>query len=243
MNETFRRKRMEKAVREMKSHYIVCGLAGAGSYILRELRSTDRPHVLVESTRDDLERDAAGSDTPFIEGDATDSDTLLKAGVTRARGLFAVTGDDNQNLVISLTAKGLNPDLRIIASCKAMKNADKIRKAGADAIVSPTYIGGLRMASEMIRPSVVSFLDVMLREEGGNLRIEELPVPAEFVGRPLSELKLQEFEHILLLALRSGEKWHYNPPRRQVLGEGDILIFMTPPEERRNLEEILSGRS
>ena len=83
----------------------------------------------------------------------------------------------------------------------------------------------------------------MLREEGGNLRIEELTVPAGFVGRPLSDLDLQAFEHILLLALRSGEKWRYNPPRRLVLAEGDVLIFMTSPEERRSLEEIFSGRS
>jgi voltage-gated potassium channel len=95
-------------------------------------------------------------------------DTLLKAGIEKAKGLFAVTGDDNQNLVVSLTAKQLNPNLRVVAQCNEIKNSQKMRKAGADATVSTTSIGVLRMASEMVRPTVVSFLDTMLRDRERN---------------------------------------------------------------------------
>ena len=241
LNETFRRKKMEKKVREMSSHHIVCGLAGTGTYILRELHSTGRPHVLVEQDRqriDDYRSEVR--DLPVIEGDATDSDTLVRAGIERAQGLFAVTGDDNQNLVISLTARELNPEVRVIARCEVMKNVDRVKKAGADAVVSPTYIGGLRMASEMLRPSVVSFLDIMLHREDLNLRIEEMPVPGRFSGRSIADLDLQSFRHLLLLALKTAGEWLYNPPREHGLREGDILIFMTSPQEREQLERLFA---
>lgn len=243
LNETFRRRKMEKKVRELKGHFIVCGLAGTSRYILQELRTTGRPHVLIVRDLDEVDR---GSEEEkgllCIEGESTDSDTLIRAGIERARGLFAVTGDDNQNLVISLTARELNPEVRVIARCEAMKDAERMKKAGADAVVSPTYIGGLRMASEMLRPSVVTFLDVMLRKDGGDLRIEELSVPGTLAGRPLSDLDLGRFDHLLLLALRVGASWHYNPSRDQVLREGDTLIFMTSRGERQELEKLFDRR-
>lgn len=243
LNETFRRRKMEKKVREMKGHFIVCGLAGTSRYILQELQSTGRPHVLIVQDLGEIDRSREEEkDLLCIEGDITDSDTLIRAGIERARGLFAVTGDDNQNLVISLTARELNPEVRVIASCEIMKGAERMKKAGADAVVSPTYIGGLRMASEMLRPSVVSFLDVMLRQDGADLRIEELSVPGRLAGRPISNLNLGRFDHLLLLALRTDAGWHYNPPREQVLKEGDTLIFMTSTGERQELENLFSSR-
>ena len=244
LNETFRRRKMEKKVREMKGHFIVCGLAGTSRYILQELRSTGRPHVLIVQDLEEVDRAREEEkDLLCIEGESTDSDTLIRAGIERARGLFAVTGDDNQNLVISLTARELNPEVRVIASCDVMKDAERMKKAGADAVVSPTYIGGLRMASEMLRPSVVSFLDVMLRKDGADLRIEELSVPGTLAGRPISDLNLGRFDHLLLLALRAGASWHYNPSRDQVLSEGDTLIFMTSTGERQELENLFIPRS
>jgi voltage-gated potassium channel len=242
LNETFRRKKMEKAVEALEGHYIVCGLDGVGAYVLEELRSTDRPHVLVDDNREELDRyREEGRELLFLEGDPTDSDTLRKAGAGRASGLFAVTDDDNRNLVISLTARQLNPALKVIARCEIMKNAEKMRSAGADAIVSPTFIGGLRMASEMLRPSVVSFLDEMLRSDDASLRIEEQVVPDSFVGRPMSDLDLGRFRHLLLLAVKTSTGWVHNPPRSHVMDKGETLIFMTSPEERQELEKIFSS--
>jgi voltage-gated potassium channel len=177
----------------------------------------------------------------FIEGDATDSDVLSEAGIADAKGLFAVTGDDNQNLVISLTAKQLNPLIRVVASCKDLKNVEKIKKAGADAVVSPTFIGGLRMASEMVRSTVVSFLDTMLRDKEMNLRIEEIAVPATFAGKDVSELDLGKYRHVLLLAVKTEGDWIYNPREDYTIQLGDTLIFMTTPEERTELEKVFQG--
>jgi voltage-gated potassium channel len=236
LTESFRRRRMEKAAGSSRDHYIVCGLGSVGFYIVSELYATKRPHVIVDVDKKNIERSLASlPDEVFIEGDATDSDTLLKAGIEKARGLFAVTGDDNQNLVVSLTAKQLNPNLRVVARCNELKNSEKIKKAGADAVVSPTAIGGLRMASEMVRPTVVSFLDTMLRDREKNLRVEELPVPESFVGRPISALNLKRCSHTLLLAVKTGEDWVYNPQESYIINQENTLVFMTTPE---GIEEL-----
>jgi voltage-gated potassium channel len=240
LSESFRRRRMEKAAGNSRGHYIVCGLGSVGSYIVNELHATRRPHVIVDVDKKNVERSLELlRDEVFIEGDATDSETLLKAGIEKARGLFAVTGDDNHNLVISLTAKQLNPKLRVVARCNGVKNSQKMKKAGADAVVSPTAIGGLRMASEMVRPTVVSFLDIMLRDKEKSLRVEELPVPGSCVGKALSALNLKRCSHSLLLAVRSGEDWVYNPSENYVIVPDNTLVFMTTPEGREELTGLL----
>lgn len=230
---------MEKIAGNYTEHYIVCGLGSVGCCVANELHATNRPHVIVDVSKKDMDKSLeSAQDEVFIEGDATDSDTLLRAGIEKARGLFAVTGDDNQNLVISLTAKQLNPKLRIVARCSDMKNSGKMKKAGADAIVSPNAIGGLRMASEMVRPTVVSFLDTMLRDTGMNLRVEELPVPESFAGRPISALNLKRFCHVLLLAVKTGEEWVYNPSESYVIDQKNTLVFMTTPEGRDEIAKF-----
>lgn len=111
-------------------------------------------------------------------------------------------------------------------------------RAGADAVVSPGFKGGLRMASEMIRPTVVSFLDMMLRDREKNLRVEEIAVPNQFVGRSISTLDLMGYPQTLLLAVKAQESWIYNPPDSHVIRPDDTLVFMTTPEGRGELERL-----
>jgi len=239
MTETFRRRKMEKSIKKLKRHYIVCGIEGVGFHILNELSETKRPHVIVDIDRGRIDKALElFQEELFIEGDATDSDALIAAGVKEASGLFAVTGDDNQNLVISLTAKQLNPQVRVVARCRDLKNVEKMKKAGADAVVSPTFIGGLRMASEMVRSTAVSFLDTMLRDKEKNLRVEEMTVSESLAGKPVSALNLSDYPNILLLAVKTEGGWTYNPPADHVMKLWDTLIFMTTPDERDKLETI-----
>ncbi len=242
LSKAFRRTKMEKVIKKLKGHFIVCGVDGVGSYILTELAETKRPRVMVDISKTEIEKVLEISpEEIFLEGDATDSDVLSRAGIAEAKGLFAVTGDDNQNLVISLSAKQLKPDIRVVAACKDLKNIEKIRKAGADAVVSPTFIGGLRMASEMVRSTVVSFLDTMLRDKERNLRIEEISAPSSFEGKSISDLRLGKHPHVLLLAVKREKEWIYNPPESHTLKPGDTLIFMTTPELRSEIEKIFEG--
>jgi voltage-gated potassium channel len=241
LNEAFLRRKMEKTIRKLSDHFIVCGIDGVGHYIINELYETKRPHVIVDTSRQNIEKFLHDyHEDFFIVGDATDNDTLLEAGVMKAKGVFAVTGDDNNNLVISITAKQLNPSVKVIACCYDLKNMDKIKKAGADAVISPTFIGGLRMASEMIRPAVVSFLDIMLRDKKKNLRIEEIPVPDSYSGQPLSVLNLQKYPDTLLLAVKIKSDWIFNPDRHYAFTPGTTLIIMTTPEDREEIQKAVS---
>lgn len=239
LKEVFRRKRMEKEIGKLKGHYIICSAEDVGFYVVNELHITQRPYVVIDMDKTKIERALkAFPELLSVEGDATDGETLQKAGIHVASGLFAVTGDDNQNLVISLTAKQTNPDIRVIAKCNDVKNLEKIKKAGADAVVSPSYIGGLRIASEMIRPTAVSFIDVMLRDREKNLRIEEVVVPPSFEGKPIRALNLRAFPSILLLAIKTDGEWIYNPPRDHIFSRGNTLIVMISTEDRLLIENL-----
>ncbi len=233
---------MEKMVNNYRHHFIVCGLGAIGSYIAGELYSIKRPYVIVDVDKDVVEKALQSlPDQIVLEGDATSNDTLIKAGIERARGLFAVTGDDNQNLVISLTAKQINPKLRVVARCTDVRNDEKMRRAGANAVVSPGFIGGLRMTSEMIRPTVVSFLDMMLREKDKDLRVEEISFPDSLVGKSISALDLKRHPQTLILALKTKDSWIYNPPRDYVIRTADTLVYISTPEGKDELERFLHG--
>jgi voltage-gated potassium channel len=226
---------MERKAQHLKNHYLVCGRGEIGLNLIKELRATGKTYVVVDSTQDQ----PGGREHPWIRGDASDNATLVKAGILNAVGLFAVTGDDNINLVISISARQLNPALRIVARCGNTNNIEKLYKAGANAVVSPTAIGGLRMASEMIRPNTVSFLDTMLRDSKNNMRVEEAAVPSKFVGEPLASLGLKKSPKALLLAIKDGDDWVYNPPEEYSLKQGNILVFMTSPDERLKIMQQL----
>lgn len=242
LTKSFRRSKMEKKAKNHKNHYIICGIGELGRHIINELIATKRPHVMVDVSRESIDRfSEVVKDGVFIEGDATDNNTLLKAGITEASGIFATLGDDNQNLVVALTAKQLNPGIRVVARCNELKNSNKMQKAGADAVISPSLIGGLRMASEMIRPTVVSFLDTMLRDREKNLRVEEVSVPGSLIGKNLASLRLDRFPGILLLALKTREEWTYNPSQDCVIRPESTLIFIGGPEDRCELEKKLAS--
>ena len=241
LQEVFWRRKMEREIGKLKKHYIVCSVDGVGFYIAKELYSTKRPYVIVDNDKAKVERIIGGlRNELFVEGEATDSDVLIKAGISEAQGLFAVARDDNENLVISLTAKTLNTGVKVVAACNDLKNMEKIKKAGADAVISPSYIGGLRIVSEMIRPTVVSFLDTMMRDKEKNLRIEEISPSGSFINKPIKALNLKKFPNILLLAIKRKEGWVYNPDEDYILKQDDTLIIMTTPEEKFELEKIFT---
>ncbi len=242
LTKSFRRSKMEKKAKSYKGHYIICGVGGLGLHIINELAATKRPYVMVDINQESIDRfSEIAKDGVFIEGDATDNNTLLKAGVKEAGGIFATLGDDNQNLVVALTAKQLNPGIRVVARCNELKNSNKMQKAGADAVISPSLIGGLRMASEMIRPTVVSFLDTMLRDREKNLRVEEVSVPESLIGKNLASLRLDRFPGILLLAIKTKDGWIYNPPSGCAIKPGSTLVFIGGPEDRVELERKIAS--
>lgn len=242
LNEIFRRKKMEKIIQNYHQHFIVCGADPVAEYIVEDLHATNRPFVVVASDHDELESLMENyPDQAFVEGDATDNSVQLKAGIEKAEGLFAVTEDDNQNLVISLTAKQLNPKVKVVSRCSHAKNVEKMQTVGVDSVVSTASIGGLRMAAVMVRPAVVSFLDVMLRDKR-HFRIEEAAVGDSLLGKSLSSLHLENYPSTLVLAIKKGNDYVYNPPRNHRFEAGEVLIIMTIPQERIQFENYLQSQ-
>lgn len=242
LTDSFRRRKMEKKIEQSGGHFIVCSAERVGTHIVHELAATQRPFVVIEQHQEHIdELLETYPDALYLLGDPTDNETLLKAGIERACGLFATEDDDNRNLVICLSATHLNPAVRVISHARDVKNIDKMKRAGAVSVVSAEKIGGLRMASEMARPAVVSFLDVMLRDQDKNLRIEDARVPAALAGKKLLDLKLERFRDLLLMAVKEGSDWIYNPEGTYTLSENSVLVFMGTPDARMKLEKELKG--
>ena len=240
LNAALRKKRMEKEIAKLSGHYIVCGIGRVGSNVANELIQTQRPLVVIEKDREALnhwlERQPH---TLYLHTDAAVDDALRAAGVMTAAGVFAVTGDDSHNLMVTLSVKLLNPKARVVARLHDIGNADKAHRVGADEIVSPDFAGGMRIASAMVRPHAVNFMDQMLHSDDG-VRVEEVIVPADFPSTPLAELVPKSRDYVLMATHEHG-KWIFNPPDDHLVRTGAVLVLMTSPAGRARVEQLLKA--
>ena len=261
-NAVLRRRKMLKRISELSGHYIICGAGRVGANVAHELEKTNRPYVLLDIVDTAIKSHADRFPHAMsVLGDATEDEMLEEAGIRRAAGLFAVTGDDNRNLVVTLSAKQINASCRVVARCHEMNYFSKMERVGADAIVSPDFTGGMRIVSSMVRPHVVDFLDEMLRADG-DLRVEEVAIGAA-VGATIAAFAPMSAEYIVLalrsdlgavarpnpndytIGLRSKSNsqarvqlsTQFNPQREQLLRVGDIMVVMATPAGRRALEQ------
>ena len=238
---------MQKRIDDMANHYVVCGDTPASWHVVEELARTGRDVVLIAPNAESFETASHRlGDIPHIIGDPSEDENLASAGIVRAGGVVAAMDNDKDNVLVVLTARRFATNVRIIASTEAPGIADKLRSAGADSIVNPSRIGGLRMASELVRPTVVSFLDKMLRDKDNALRVEEVTVPeqASAIGRTLSSLKIYEVGGALLLAIqRTDEDFQFKPSPETVVEGGMTLVIMANQEGRSKLQSRLTRSS
>ncbi|MCA9706503.1 MAG: potassium channel protein [Myxococcales bacterium] len=232
-----RYRRLRRRMDEIHGHYIVCGVGSTGVHVVGELRAMGEQVVCIdtdEAMLAELERQGVLT----LHGDATDDDVLAKAGLLRARGIVATMDDDKTNMFVVVTARQTNPKLRIVTKAVQPSAAGKLRRAGADAVVSPAFIGGMRLASEMLRPQVVAFLDEMLRDKEANLRIEEAEIGAkgDLVGKNLRDANIRERCGVLIIAVRTpAGSTDYVPSSDTVLAPGVVLIAIGGPGDIRRL--------
>jgi len=228
------RRKMEKEIARLKDHYIVCGSDETAQTIIQELAQTKRAFLVIEPSREKLDKLLASGPFLYVQGDAGEDEVLSRAGIDRARGAFLSLPTDEANLFVTVTVRSLNPRLRIVAKGIDIKSQAKLQRAGADYVVSPAFIGGMRMASEMVRPAVVTFLDTMLRDKEQGLRVEEFEIRRESVlaGRTVGECGLRTRTRALLVAIKrgGGEAYEFNPPDSAPVRVGDTLIFIASPE-------------
>jgi len=227
------RRRMEKDIARLKDHYIVCGSDETAQTVIQELVRTERDFVVIEPSREKLDKLAAAPGLLFVQGDPAEDEVLLKAGLARAKGVLLSLPTDEANVFVTITARSLNPAVRIIVKGLDPKSHDKMRKAGADSVVSPSFIGGMRMVSDMVRPAVVTFLDKMLYDKDRTLRVEEATVAAgsPAAGRTIGEAGIGEKTGALVVAIRRAgtARYEFNPPAGARLEGGDTLIFIGSP--------------
>ncbi len=237
----FWRRKMQKRIEEFRGHIIVCGAGETGMHVVEELVKAGRDVVVVDKERHRLEKYQVFPGVPLIEGDATEEDVLEQAGLPRAGGVIAVLPNDKDNLVVTITVRLKHPTIRIVSRTIEQKMSDKILRAGANTTVTPTFIGGIRMASEMIRPHVVNFLDLMLKERSKTLRIEEIQVPfhSHWVGMELGSISLREKYNLSCLALRhtTDETFRYNPHDSEVVKGNSVLVVMGDVEHVRGARQ------
>jgi voltage-gated potassium channel len=230
----FWRRRMERRIDELKDHYIVCGLGDTGRYCIDELRKTGTPYVAVDAHDENVKKfqeQVEEKDLLFVVGDAADATVLDHAGIAHAQGLIAALPSDKDNLVVTVMARQQNPQLRIVARCTDLKFSERLIKAGANSTVSPNHIGGMRMASEALRPHVVTFLDNMLKEKSHTMRVEEIAVAegGAWCGLSVIDVDFRGKYHLLPLAVKTtgkDPKFIYDPPPEHQLRAGEVVVVM-----------------
>ena len=240
LKDIFRRRKMQKKIREMTDHFIICGAGETAFHVIQEFLKTGTPFVVIDHDPERIARLQHLGDIASVEGEATDDENLEAAGLSRARGLATVLPDDKDNLMVTVTARQMNPTVRIVARCVDARMGERMVRAGASVSVSPNMIGGLRMASEMIRPHVVGFLDLMLKEKSKTLRVDEITLGANssWVGKTIGETEIHRKYDLLALAVRkpNGENL-YNPQGDLTLLAGDVLIIMGDISKVRQARE------
>ncbi len=247
LQDALRRRRSMKAIAKMKDHVIVCGAGRTGRQVAQELETTPSRFVVIEKDPACIEKlREFVPHAQVVEGDATHDQVLIDAGVLRARGLITCLSTDTDNLFVCLSARDLAARLKIVARAYEEETMDKLYRAGADQVVSPNVSGAIRMASVLLRPSVVSFLDIVTRSPDLSLRMEQATVAPEspVAGQTLMEAAIPQRTGLIVIATRkkSAEptEFHFNPAADTRLDDGDDLIVLGTEEQIEKLRRYVS---
>ena len=230
IGQAVRRRRMEHKIARLTNHVIVAGCGRTGRYVIEELVSASTPLGVVEKDLEVMQTLAEQQpNLLYMVGDATADQVLIQAGAERARGLVTCLPDDRDNLFVTLSVRALNPGARITAKVVDVTNEPKVIRAGADKTVNPNRIGGMRLASELLRPNVTEFLDEMRKVTQGELHFDEveLLVGTAVAGKTLREVPIRTQTNLLVVAVRqSNGAYVYNPAPDERLQVGERLIVM-----------------
>lgn len=234
----FGRRRMDRKIGTLENHVIICGWGRVGRALAEHLVSEDEPFVVIEN---DPERVV---DVPHlvVEGDATEDETLRRAGIERARALVAALNADADNLFVVVAGRALRPDLFIVARVRTATAEEKMRRVGADRVVNPQQIGGHRMGAFVMQPHVAEFLDVVMHDRSMEFRLEEIVVPqtSPLAGQTLRDTHIRDRTGALVLAMRADDgTFRTNPEPGMTVDPGDVLIAIGTSQQLGALRQLL----
>ena len=247
LGNVLRRRKIMREIGRMSGHIIVCGGGRTGRQVVQELEDMGAAWVVIERDPAPIgDLMALIPDAYCIEGDATNDQTLLEAGIESARGLVTCLSGDTDNLFVCLSARDLNPDLTIVARAYEESTMDKLYRAGASHVVSPNVSGAVRMASVLLRPSVVTFLDIATRSSSLSLRMEQMTIDEEspLAGRTLVEARIPQETGLIVIAVRKGdseEDFVFNPVADTRIEPGDDIIVLGREPQIEKLREYARG--
>lgn len=241
LQKTFGRRKVEKKIAELSDHFIICGYGRIGTLICSELQSHGKKFVVIESGPEPL-AELASTGYLYIPMDATSDDALINAGIMKARALVTAVKSDADNVFITLTARGLRPDIFVLARSSEEKSESKLIRAGANRVVSPYLLGGKRMAHVLIRPTVIDFIDIAVMEGNLGLHMEEAVVRpgSPLIGKNLIESSLRkDFGVIIVLIKKYNGEMIFNPQPTEILEANDVIVVMGRIEEMKRMSEAI----
>ncbi len=237
------RKKLESRINKLNNHYIICGFGRIGHLICREFQARPLPFVVVEKDPQLIDR-INREGYMYVDGDATDDETLQAAGIDVAKGLITAVTSDTDNVYITLTARGLNPKLFILARSGEEGSEKKLMRAGASKVISPYTIGANRMAQAILRPSVVDFIEIATASENLELQIEEIVISAGSVltGKSLVNSGIRQSMGIIIVGIKQVDgHMIFNPPPDKVIEPNSILITLGEQLAITQLEKLAAG--
>jgi voltage-gated potassium channel len=229
VNKIWRRKRMEKAIQKLKDHYIICGHGRLGNIVRERLEEENLPYVVIESTEEGLAELREKKNCIYIEGDATNEEVLNMAGIKRAKAVAALLATDADNLYLVMTVKMINPSLFVLSKVTSEEAERKILQIGANKVVSPYKESALKIAQGLIRPTLVDFLDLIIRRSELSLLMEEIVVKkdAMIVNRTLADCDIRRKANVIVVAIKKpGKAIVFNPLPGMNIDPGDTLLVL-----------------
>jgi voltage-gated potassium channel len=238
-----RRRRMDKKISEMKNHYVICGFGRVGHNVAQVFESSRIPYVVIDSKKETLD-ELEIKNVPSIIGDATSDDILLEAGIRSASGLIACSDSDVANVYVTLSARALKPDLNIVARAGFKDTEKKLLMAGANRVISPYFISGVRMAALVTRPVASDFLDLMTHAGQIDFHLFEIAVPenSPLVNKSIAESAIRHTSGALILAIkRADSSFDLHPTAASKIEKNDILIVIGTQEQFEKLEVMVAA--
>jgi voltage-gated potassium channel len=240
LRELFGRRKLSKKIEKLEGHYIICGYGRMGKIICREMMQHGALFIITEKNPEVLA--SIDKDILSIHGDSTQDAVLLEAGIERAKGLISVLSTDADNLYVVLSARGLNPKLRIVARASDEGVEKKLFRAGADNVVSPYFIGGLRIAHTILKPAVVDFIEFATKSGNIELQMEEVKVKesSSITNKALDECGIRKELGIIIVAIkRESGTMEFNPTSTSIIKKGDTLVAIGETKQLKALEALV----